>query len=124
MTAADGTVATGLVPDQSALPDRSGADRASVRFGSQSEPPTGGSQSSSSRTGKTPHAQTLDRDQLRRASFLPLFAAIGGLAAAASAIFWVTHRPGPAPLITTHLNQASHQAASNSPPRDDSSQWA
>ncbi|HWZ92634.1 MAG TPA: hypothetical protein VNW92_27395, partial [Polyangiaceae bacterium] len=35
----------------------------------------------------------------------------GGLAAAASAIFWVTHRPGPAPLITNALTTTTHAAA-------------
>jgi hypothetical protein len=46
---------------------------------------------------------------------LPLFAAIGGLAAAASAIFWVTHRAGPAPLITNSLTGiTTHVAAASS----------
>jgi hypothetical protein len=50
---------------------------------------------------------------------LPLFAAIGGLAAAASAIFWATHRPGPTPLITTQLAHTTHQTASNGSQRAD-----
>ena len=119
LTVADGTVVTGLVPDQSAAPERSTSGVSSARFGSPSEPPTSTSQFSSSRTG-TPHPQTLDRNQARKAGFLPLFAAIGGLAAAGSAIFWVTHRPGPAPLITTNLGNTTHQAASNGLQRDDS----
>jgi serine/threonine-protein kinase len=108
LTVADGTVVTGLVPDQSAAPERSTASASgvdTVRIGSPSDPPTSSSQYSSSRTG-TPHPQTLEREQPRRASFLPLFAAIGGLAAAGSSIFWVTHRAAPAPLITTTLAKA------------------
>ena len=66
-------------------------------------------------------AQQAATTPTRRASFLPLFAAVGGVAAAASAIFWVTHRAGPAPLITTQLGNQSHQAATNGTRRDDSS---
>jgi serine/threonine protein kinase len=106
LTAADGTIANGLVPDQSAAPERSTSDMPTASFGSSSEPPTSTSQFSSSRTG-TPRPQTLDRGEALKPGFLPLFAAIGGLAAAASAIFWVTHPPGPAPLITTNLG-ATH----------------
>ena len=84
-----------------------------------SEPPTSGSQYSNSRTGTTPHPQTLDRNHARRSSFLPLFAAIGGLAAAGSAIFWATHRPGPTPLITTHLERPAQPATNNRPRSDD-----
>jgi len=111
LTVADGTVVTGLVPDQPASADRS--DRPSAQFALHSEPPTSNSQYSTSLTGGTPRPQTLDRNHAHKAGFLPLFAAIGGLAAAASAIFWVTHRPGPRPLITTRLNPVTHQAASN-----------
>ena len=99
---ADGTVANGLVPDQSAAPERSTSGISNARFGSPSEPPTSTSQFSNSRTG-TPRPQTLDPNETRKAGFLPFFAAIGGLAAAASAIFWATHRPGPNALITTNL---------------------
>lgn len=119
LTVADGMVVTGLVPEHPAVPERSASDRLSGHFGMHSEPPTSGSQYSNSRTGTTPHPQTLDRGQARRAGFLPLFAAIGGLAAAGSAIFWASHRPGPMPLITTHLERPTHQAASNSSRRDD-----
>jgi serine/threonine-protein kinase len=128
LTTADGMVTAGLVPEHSATPDRSpsdrvsghfGSDRASGHFGLPSEPPTSGSQYSNSRTGSTPHPQTLDRGHARKAGFLPLFAAIGGLAAAASAIFWASHRPGPTPLITTQLARALPQAASHSAVSDD-----
>ena len=119
LTVADGSVASGLVPEQSAAPERSTSGVSGARFGSPSEPPTSTSQFSSSRTG-TPHPQTLDPNQARKGSVLPLFAALGGLAAAASAIFWATtHRPEPAPLITTTL-AAAHAASHNSTPRDDS----
>jgi serine/threonine protein kinase len=117
LTAADGTVASGLVPDQSAAPERSASGVSAARFGSPSEPPTSTSQFSSSRTG-TPHPQTLDPNEARKGSLLPLFAALGGLAAAASAIFWATtHHPNPSPLITTTL-AATHTASTAA--RDDS----
>jgi len=130
LTMADGVVASGLVPEHSALPDRSSSDRVSGHFASPSdrvsghfglpsEPPTSGSQYSTSRTGTTPHAQTLDRTLARKTGFLPFFAALGGLAAAASAIFWASHRPGPTPLITTQLQRATPQAAANRAPTDD-----
>ena len=120
LTVADGTVANGLIPDQSAAPDRSTSGLSSGRIGLHSEPPTSSiSQFSNSRTG-TPRPQTLDREQTRSGGFLPLFAAVGGLAAAASAIFWATHRPAPAPLITTSI-EPGHHVASPATRRDDSS---
>jgi serine/threonine protein kinase len=119
LTTADGAVATGLVPEHSASPDRLTAERLSGHFALHSEPPTSGSQYSNSRTGSTPHPQTIDRKHSRKAGYLPLFAAIGGLAAAASAFFWASHRPGPTPLITTQLGRAAPQVASHSAPRDD-----
>jgi len=118
LVAADGTVVNGLVPDHSASPDRSLSGASSGRVGMFSEPPTSSSQFSNSRTG-TPRPQTLDRDHVRTAGVLPIFAAIGGLAAAASAIFWVTHRAGPNALITTHLASTSTRA-SGQVLRDDS----
>ena len=123
LTAADGMVVTGLVPDQSAAPERSTSGVSVAHLGSPSEPPTSissTSQFSNSRTG-TPRPQTIESAPARSAGLLPLFAAVGGLAAAASAIFWVTHRPGPTPLITTNLGNATHQAAPNGARRDDSS---
>lgn len=120
LTVADGTVVTGLVPEHSALPDRAASDRLSGHFAMHSEPPTSGSQYSHSRTGTTPHPQTLDRQSARKGGFLPLFAAIGGLAAAGSAIFWATHRPAPNALITTHLERAKPRAASTPARNDDS----
>ena len=110
---ADGTVVTGLVPDQPAAPDRSSSTSglSAPRPAVPSEPPTSTSQYSS-RTG-TPRPQTLDRNQTRATGVLPLLAAVGGLTAAAGAIFWVTHRPGPAPLITNALTAARPHAATN-----------
>lgn len=119
LTIADGTVVTGLVPEQSALPDRASADGLSGHFALHSEPPTSGSQYSHSRTGTTPHPQTLDRSSTRRTGFLPLFAAIGGIAAAASAIFWATHRSAPIPLVTTRLEHPTQRAASTHTRVDD-----
>ena len=118
LTVADGTVVTGLVPEHSALPDRASSERLSGHFALHSEPPTS-SQYSHSRTGTTPHPQTLDRQHSRKAGVLPLLAAIGGLAAAASAIFWATHRPGPNALITTRLERATPRAASMPARNDD-----
>ncbi len=118
LVAADGTIVNGLVPEQSATVERSSPGVSSPRIGVPSEPPTSTSQYSNSRTG-TPRPQTLDGAQARRAGFLPLFAAVGGLAAAASSIFWVTHRAAPTPLITTHLANTAHLAPSGAP-RDDS----
>lgn len=114
LVAADGTVVNGLVPDLSALPDRSHSGVSSPRFAVPSEPPTSTSQfsNSHSRTG-TPHPQTIDRQEVRSGGFLPLFAAIGGIAAAASAIFWATHRPGPAPLVLNTVAPAATHAAAN-----------
>ena len=121
LVAADGTIVNGLVPDQSAIAERTNPGASSTHIPLMSEPPTSSSQYSSSRTG-TPRPQTLDRAPARKAGFLPLFAAVGGLAAAASAIFWVTHRAAPTPLITTHLASANtaHHEGSNGAPRDDS----
>jgi hypothetical protein len=121
LTVADGTIATGLVPDQSAAPDRSTSGVSAPRFAVPSEPPTSTSQFSNSRTG-TPRPQTLDRQEVRSGGVLPLFAALGGIAAAASAIFWVTHRPGPTPLIlNTSTATPAAQAASNGAHPTDSS---
>jgi eukaryotic-like serine/threonine-protein kinase len=119
LTAADGTVVTGLVPEQSASADRLSSDGLSGHFALHSEPPTSGSQYSSSRTGSTPHAQTLDRNRGRKTGVLPILAAVSGLAAAVGALFWASHRPGPTPLITTRLEQATRQPARNGTPSED-----
>jgi len=119
LVVADGTIVTGLVPDQSAAPERSTSGVSGSRFAVPSEPPTSTSQFSNSRTG-TPRPQTLDPHQARGGGFLPLFAAVGGLAAAAGAIFWVTHRPGPAPLITNSVTAATTLAATSSAASNDS----
>jgi serine/threonine-protein kinase len=113
LTVADGTVVSGLVPEQSAAPDRSTSGVSGPRFAVPSEPPTSTSQFSNSRTG-TPRPQTLDRPAARSGGILPLFAAIGGISAAASAIFWVTHRPGPAPLITNAISAPTSHSATQS----------
>jgi len=116
LTAADGMVAAGLVPDQLPPADRSTSGISSPRFAIPSEPPTSTSQFSHSRTG-TPRPQIIDSEQPRSGGILPLFAAFGGLAAAAAAIFWATHRPAPPPLITTTLtakpSAAAHGAAAD-----------
>jgi serine/threonine-protein kinase len=120
LTVADGTIVSGLVPDQSAAPERSTSGVSGPRFPVPSEPPTSTSQFSNSRTG-TPRPQTLDRQEVRSGGVLPLFAAVGGIAAAASAIFWVTHRPNPAPLILNSSPVApTAQAATNGAKASDS----
>ncbi|HYP76251.1 MAG TPA: serine/threonine-protein kinase [Polyangiaceae bacterium] len=116
---ADGTVVTGLVPEHSALPDRFASERLSGHFALHSEPPTSGSQYSNSRTGTTPHPQTLDRRHGRKSGLLPLFAALAGLAAAGSAIYWASHRGGPMPLITTRIEHPQPRAASTSARADE-----
>jgi len=118
LVVADGTVVNGLVPDLSAQPDRSHSGVSSPRFAVPSEPPTSSSQFSNSRTG-TPRPQTLDRQEVPSGGLLPLFAAIGGIAAAASAIFWVTHRPGPAPLILNTVSPPAAAHAAVTPKGDD-----
>jgi len=123
LVAADGTVVNGLVPDLSAHPDRSHSGVSAPRFAVPSEPPTSTSQFSNSRTG-TPRPQTIDRQEVQSGGFLPLFAAIGGIAAAASAIFWVTHRPGPAPLVLNTVSPTSTHAAANPSPGDTSTPTA
>ncbi len=111
LTVADGAVSNGLVPDLPAAPDRSASGISSSQSGvspsevlaSTFEPPTGALPGSNSGTG-TPRPPILDRGRDPKPTLLPLFAAIGGLAAAASSIFWVTQRELPAPLITTQLS--------------------
>jgi hypothetical protein len=118
LTQADGQLAAGLVPDQPVAADPS-TPRA---FGSASEPPaslSSASQLSHSRTG-TPRPQTLAASAGRSAGLWPLLAAIGGLLSAFSAIFWVSHRAAPAPLITSQLNSRAPQASPDRARRDDS----
>lgn len=96
LTASDGVVAAGLVPDQPAAPDRSHPSfSSSGRFPtSPSEPPTSSSLSSKS---STPHPQSFDFPPKRKSSFMPLLVAIVGVAAAGTAV-WFVNNQQPAPL--------------------------
>lgn len=111
LTAADGTLQGGLIPDQSAAPDRSHPSYSgSGQFSSPlSDPPSSSSHFSHSRSG-TPSAHALP-PRPHKAGFAPLFAALGGLLAAGTALFWATHRPPPTPLLTTQLPGATAAAA-------------
>jgi serine/threonine-protein kinase len=96
LTAADGVVAAGLVPDHPAGADRSSPNLSfSGRFGaSPSEPP-----SSISSKSSTPHPQSFELQQPQRRSspILPALVAAAGLSAAAAALWFVNNR-SPAPL--------------------------
>ncbi len=96
LTAADGVVAAGLVPDHPAGADRSSPNLSfSGRFGaSPSEPP-----SSISSKSSTPHPQSFELQQAPRRSspVLPALVAAVGLSAAVAALWFVNNR-GPAPL--------------------------
>jgi serine/threonine-protein kinase len=93
LTAADGVVQTGLVPDQPAWPGLSHPSLSvSGRLAaSPSEPPS----SISSKSG-TPHPQSLEmRPQRRSSSIMPALAALLGLSAAAAALFFVNNQAPP-----------------------------
>jgi hypothetical protein len=96
LTAADGVVAAGLVPDHPAAPDRSQPHfSSSGRFpASPSEPPTSSSISSKS---STPHPQSFEFTPKRKSSFMPFLVAVVGLAAAGTAV-WFVNNQQPAPL--------------------------
>jgi eukaryotic-like serine/threonine-protein kinase len=93
LTAADGVVALGLVPDHPAGPDRSHPSfSGSGRFaGSPSEPP-----SSISSKSSTPHPQSLEMRPRRSSSVIPALVAMLGLSAAAGALWYVNNQAPPA----------------------------
>jgi eukaryotic-like serine/threonine-protein kinase len=93
LTAADGVVAAGLVPDHPAGPDRSHPSfSASGRFAaSPSEPP-----SSISSKSSTPHPQSLEMRPRRSSSIMPALVAMVGLSAAAGALWYVNNQGPPA----------------------------
>jgi hypothetical protein len=114
LTASDGVVAAGLVPDQPAGPDRSHPHfSSSGRFpASPSEPPTSSSISSKSRT---PHPQSIELQPKRQSSPLPFVVAALGLSAAAAAV-WFVNNQQPAPLPASGAEAPSTAAASK--PKD------
>lgn len=100
LTASDGVVQAGLVPEHPAAPDRSHPHfSSSGRFpASPSEPPTSSSISSKS---STPHPQSLElAAKPRKSSPAPFIVALLGLAAAAAAV-WFVNNQQPAPLPAT-----------------------
>jgi serine/threonine protein kinase len=96
LTASDGVVAAGLVPDQPAAPERSHPHFSSGgRWPTTpSEPPTSSSISSKSRT---PHPQSLELQPRRSSSVFPILVALIGLSAAGTAL-WFVNNQQPAPL--------------------------
>jgi len=110
LTASDGVVAAGLVPDHPAAPDRSQPNFSSGgRFpGSPSEPPTSSSISSKS---STPHPQSFELPPQRKASFMPLLVAALGLGAAGMAV-WFVNNQQPAPLPASGASPPDTTAAS------------
>jgi serine/threonine protein kinase len=93
LTAADGVVAAGLVPDRAVGLDRSHPHFSSGRFPvSPSEPP-----SSISSKSSTPHPQSLELRPKRESSpVMPAIAALFGLSAAAGALWFVNNQSPPA----------------------------
>ncbi|HXK20757.1 MAG TPA: serine/threonine-protein kinase, partial [Polyangiaceae bacterium] len=113
LTASDGVVQAGLVPDQPAAPERSHPGfSSSGRFTTNpSEPP-----SSISSKSSTPHPQSLELVPKRKSSMAPFFVAVMGLSAAAAAV-WFVNNQQPAPLPSSGANIPDKAAAA---PRHDS----
>jgi eukaryotic-like serine/threonine-protein kinase len=109
LTASDGVVAAGLVPDHPAAPEFSHPSfSSSGRFPvSPSEPPTSSSISSKS---STPHPQSFELVTQRKSSVMPVFVAVLGLAAAAAAVWFVNNRQ-PAALPASGADAPSKTAA-------------
>jgi hypothetical protein len=114
LTASDGVVAAGLVPDLPAGPERSHPSfSSSGRFPtSPSEPPTSSSISSKS---STPHPQSFELRPKRSSSMMPFLVAVVGLSAAGAAL-WFVNNQAPAPLPASGANAPEKAAAK---PRDD-----
>ncbi len=116
LTASDGVVAAGLVPDQPAAPEYS-----HPHFGSHSafpatpsEPPTSSSLSSKS---STPRPQSLELAPKRKASVAPFAVAIVGLAAAGAAVWLANNQlPKALPDSGASIGAQAAQAAQGSKP--------
>jgi len=116
LTASDGVVAAGLVPDQPASPDRSYPNfSSSGGFPvSPSEPPTSSSLSLSSKSS-TPHPQSLEALQPpKRSALPPLLVAVLGLSAAAAAV-WFVNNQRPAPLTDAAIPTAKSTTDTSKP---------
>ena len=107
LTASDGVVAAGLVPDQPAAPERSHPTLSSPgRYpASPSEPP-----SSISSKSSTPHPQSFELAPKRKTSVMPFLVAVVGLAAAGSAV-WFVNNQQPAPLPNSGAEAPDRAAA-------------
>ncbi|RYZ09145.1 MAG: serine/threonine protein kinase [Myxococcales bacterium] len=92
LTASDGVVAAGLVPDHPAAPEYSHPHLSSAGFPvSPSEPPTS---SSLSYKSSTPRPQSLELPPKRRSSVAPFGVALFGLAAAGAAVWFANNQVG------------------------------
>jgi len=101
LTASDGVVQSGLVPDQPVAPERSHPSfSSSGRFpASPSEPP-----SSISSKSSTPHPQSFELSPKRKSSAMPFFVAVLGLGAAAGAVWFVNNQqPAPLPALGANI---------------------
>jgi eukaryotic-like serine/threonine-protein kinase len=118
LTASDGVLAAGLVPDQPATPEYSHPHLSSPGFPlSPSEPPTASSLSSKS---STPRPQSLELATKPKSSFAPFAVALVGLAAAGAAVWFANHQLTK-PLPDTGANigvQAATQYGSKPLPGD------
>jgi hypothetical protein len=117
LTASDGELAAGLVPEHPAAPDHSRPSVSNMGFPvSPSEPPTASSLSSKS---ATPKPQSLELAPRRKASFAPFAAAIGGIAAAGAAVWLANHQVAkPLPASGANLSVPAETARSKPSPAD------
>lgn len=118
LTASDGVLASGLVPDRPVAPGHSHPHFSSPgRFpGSPSEPPTSSSISSKS---STPHPQSLELAPKRKSSVAPFAVALVGLAAAGAAVWFVNNqRPAPLPASGADVAAAAPRVGSKPDAKD------
>jgi eukaryotic-like serine/threonine-protein kinase len=120
LTASDGVVAAGLVPDQPAAPERSHPHFSSGgRWPTTpSEPPTSSSISSKS---STPHPQSFEAQPRRASSVLPVIVALVGLCAAGTAL-WFVNNQQPAPLPNSGADLPQKHSGDGKPRPDDYTQ--
>jgi eukaryotic-like serine/threonine-protein kinase len=117
LTASDGVVAAGLVPELPVAPERSHPSfSSSGRFPTHpSEPPTSSSISSKS---STPHPQSMELEPRRSSSLMPVLVALGGLAAAGTAL-WFVNNQEPAPLPNSGASLPARVIDDGKPRPDD-----
>ncbi|MDF3068908.1 MAG: serine/threonine protein kinase [Polyangiaceae bacterium] len=113
LTASDGVLSAGLVPDHPAAPEYSHPNFSSAGFPiSPSEPPTSSSLSSKS---ATPRPQSLELLPKRKSSLAPFAVAIIGLAAAGAAVWFANNQVGK-PLPNSGADIGVHAATNGSKP--------